>query len=144
MPQDTPSRKLDQYIVRFPDGMRDRLKDAAAENGRSLNAEIVKRLERTIAWDAFQAEHHSYFADLQRAAGDEVPLDAQLDADTEAEFSLNAPPSPKSPDDYGAPLQPGPTAGEIAVQLSKLSEQVSALTEELRASKSGDPPAERR
>lgn len=45
MVQDTPSRKLDQYIVRFPDGMRDQLKKAAKENNRSLNAEIIARLE---------------------------------------------------------------------------------------------------
>ena len=45
MAQDTPSRKLDQYIVRFPDGMRDQLKEAAKENNRSLNAEIIARLE---------------------------------------------------------------------------------------------------
>lgn len=45
MAQDTPSRKLDQYIVRFPDGMRDQLKQAAKENNRSLNAEIIARLE---------------------------------------------------------------------------------------------------
>ena len=45
MPQDTPSRKLDQYIVRFPDGMRDLLKEAAEANNRSMNAEIVARLE---------------------------------------------------------------------------------------------------
>lgn len=43
--QDTPSRKLDQYIVRFPDGMRGQLKKAAKENNRSLNAEIIARLE---------------------------------------------------------------------------------------------------
>lgn len=48
MVQDSPSRKQDQYIVRFPDGMRDTLKEAAAENGRSLNAEIVQRLEASI------------------------------------------------------------------------------------------------
>lgn len=48
MVQDTPSRKLDQYIVRFPDGMRDRLKDEAAKNGRSLNAEIIHRLEGSL------------------------------------------------------------------------------------------------
>ena len=45
MAQDTPSRKLDQYIVRFPDGMRGQLKKAAKENNRSLNAEIIARLE---------------------------------------------------------------------------------------------------
>lgn len=48
MTQDSPSRKLDQYIVRFPDGMRDRLKELAAHNNRSLNAEIVARLERSL------------------------------------------------------------------------------------------------
>jgi plasmid stability protein len=43
-----PSDKLDQYIVRFPDGMRDRLKVAAAANKRSLNAEIISRLEASF------------------------------------------------------------------------------------------------
>ncbi|MCV9909935.1 Arc family DNA-binding protein [Brucella sp. HL-2] len=45
MVQDTPSRKLDQYIVRMPDGMRDRIKAAADKNNRSMNAEIVATLE---------------------------------------------------------------------------------------------------
>lgn len=48
MAQDTPSRKLEQYIVRFPDGMRDRLKFEAAKNGRSLNAEIIQRLRWSL------------------------------------------------------------------------------------------------
>lgn len=45
MAQESKSRKLDQYIVRFPDGMRDRLKANAEANNRSMNAEIVARLE---------------------------------------------------------------------------------------------------
>ncbi|MUZ63473.1 Arc family DNA-binding protein [Agrobacterium vitis] len=49
MVQDSHSRKLDQYIIRFPDGMRDRLKQEAAENNRSLNAEIIHRLEQSFA-----------------------------------------------------------------------------------------------
>jgi plasmid stability protein len=49
MAQDTPSRKLDQYVVCFPDGMRDRLKEAAAANNRSMNAEIVARLKSSGA-----------------------------------------------------------------------------------------------
>lgn len=48
MAQDTPSRKLDQYIVRFPDGMRDDLKKLAERNGRSLNAEIIHRLAESM------------------------------------------------------------------------------------------------
>jgi hypothetical protein len=35
----------------MPDGMRDRLKAAAAENNRSLNAEIVARLEKSLDGD---------------------------------------------------------------------------------------------
>lgn len=44
-----PSDKLDQYIVRFPDGMRDLLKSEAEKNGRSMNAEIITRLEASLA-----------------------------------------------------------------------------------------------
>jgi hypothetical protein len=35
----------DKYIVRLPEGMRDQIKDAAKEHGRTMNAEIVARLE---------------------------------------------------------------------------------------------------
>lgn len=38
----------DKYVLRFPDGMRDRLKDEAAKNGRSLNAEIIQRLSESL------------------------------------------------------------------------------------------------
>jgi len=44
-PTNYPSDAADKYVLRFPDGMRDRLKQAAAANNRTLNAEIVKRLE---------------------------------------------------------------------------------------------------
>lgn len=37
-------RGADQYTVRFPDGLRDRIRVAADANGRSMNAEIVARL----------------------------------------------------------------------------------------------------
>ena len=45
MGDDYPSRKMDQFVVRLPDGMRDRIKDAAEANGRSMNSEIVAALE---------------------------------------------------------------------------------------------------
>jgi len=44
-----PSDKLDQYIVRFPEGMRDKIKAAAEAKGRSMNAEIITRLEASLA-----------------------------------------------------------------------------------------------
>ena len=43
------SRSLDQYIVRFPDGMRPRIKAAADANARSMNAEIVAALQSHFA-----------------------------------------------------------------------------------------------
>lgn len=43
-----PSDQADKVLVRMPDGMRDRLKDAAKANNRTMNAEIVARLESTF------------------------------------------------------------------------------------------------
>lgn len=43
-----PSRTAEQFVVRFPDGMRDRIKEAADANNRSMNAEIVDRLEASL------------------------------------------------------------------------------------------------
>ena len=40
-----PSQVADKYVVRFPDGMRDRIAEVAKANGRSMNAEIISRLE---------------------------------------------------------------------------------------------------
>lgn len=41
-------------MVRFPDGMRDRIRDAADANGRSMNAEIIHRLKETLDMDAYE------------------------------------------------------------------------------------------
>lgn len=38
------SRNSDQFNLRFPTGIRERLKAIAAQNGRSLNSEIVYAL----------------------------------------------------------------------------------------------------
>ncbi|MBS3849711.1 Arc family DNA-binding protein [Devosia sp. BSSL-BM10] len=40
-----PSEQADKYLLRLPEGMRDQLKSAAAQNNRSMNAEIVARLQ---------------------------------------------------------------------------------------------------
>ncbi|NEJ20083.1 Arc family DNA-binding protein [Rhizobium leguminosarum] len=41
----------DRYIVRMPDGMRDRIKEEAALNRRSMNAEIIYQLSRVYGAD---------------------------------------------------------------------------------------------
>ncbi|OUM01781.1 Arc family DNA-binding protein [Variovorax sp. JS1663] len=38
----------DKYIVRFPEGMRERIAEVAKANNRSMNAEIVARLESSF------------------------------------------------------------------------------------------------
>ena len=43
-----PSRLQDQFVVRLPDGMRELIKASAEENNRSMNAEIVARLEQSF------------------------------------------------------------------------------------------------
>jgi plasmid stability protein len=40
------SRTADKYLVRLPDGLRDRIALRAVQKHRSMNAEIVHRLER--------------------------------------------------------------------------------------------------
>jgi plasmid stability protein len=48
MSAEYPSRTLDKIVIRLPDGMRDRLAEAAAANKRSVNAEVVARLQQTL------------------------------------------------------------------------------------------------
>ena len=40
-----PSETQERFIIRFPDGMRDRITEAAKDANRSMNAEIVSRLQ---------------------------------------------------------------------------------------------------
>ena len=59
-----PSRTAEQFVVRLPDGMRDRIGEAAKANNRSMNAEIVARIE-----DSFKAQAEVPFemvSELQR------------------------------------------------------------------------------
>lgn len=52
MAQNTENRALnDKFMLRLPDGMRDRIKAAAEHNNRSMNAEIVMALEYWLEAD---------------------------------------------------------------------------------------------
>ena len=48
MPQERSPQPQDKYVVRFPDGLRETLKREAERNNRSLNAEIIARLEASF------------------------------------------------------------------------------------------------
>lgn len=43
-----PSETKDRFMVRLPDGMRNRIAKASEEAGRTMNAEIVARLEASF------------------------------------------------------------------------------------------------
>lgn len=42
------SRTADKFVVRLPDGMREQIADVARESHRSMNSEIIARLEQSL------------------------------------------------------------------------------------------------
>ncbi|MQX63624.1 Arc family DNA-binding protein [Sinorhizobium meliloti] len=54
MAAERPGRGSDQFPLRLPDGMRDRIKRHAEANGRSMNSEIVSLIEAAL-WEADMA-----------------------------------------------------------------------------------------
>ena len=48
-PRQPAGRGSDQFVIRFPEGMRDRIAKLAAANGRSMNAELIDRIEKSMA-----------------------------------------------------------------------------------------------
>ena len=70
----SPSRTQDQFIVRLPDGMRDRIKLAADANNRSMNAEIVAALEDKFPNDT-ALDGVSYALTSLKLALHDSPLD---------------------------------------------------------------------
>lgn len=42
------SRNSNKFVVRLPDGLRDRVREVARENRRSMNSEIVKIIEDAV------------------------------------------------------------------------------------------------
>lgn len=53
---DEERKKQAQFIVRLPEGLRDRLKKVAEANKRSMNAEVIQALEFHIEGEEYQ-EH---------------------------------------------------------------------------------------
>lgn len=53
-------------MLRFPDGMRERLKQHAADHGRSLNAEIIRRLQTTLEMDGYIPEINAHIASVDK------------------------------------------------------------------------------
>lgn len=43
------SRTADKFVVRLPDGMRERVAEVARKNHRSMNSEIIARLDESMS-----------------------------------------------------------------------------------------------
>lgn len=65
------SRESDKFIVRLPDGMRDRIKVAADANGRSMNAEIVATLREAYPAPIENSDIIELFEALPKEAQEE-------------------------------------------------------------------------
>ena len=48
--------KPDKLMVRLPEGLRQKIKIAAAENGRTMNAEVVYHLKRAYSTENEKAD----------------------------------------------------------------------------------------
>ncbi|WP_197730251.1 Arc family DNA-binding protein [Rhizobium ruizarguesonis] len=73
---------VDQFQLRLPSGLRERIKSHAEAHGRSMNTEIVRLLE-----DAFISESYAETMEqlavekqLQRKADNAASIDARLSA----------------------------------------------------------------
>lgn len=65
-----PSDNVDKLLLRFPEGMRDRIKEAAEKSGRSMNAEVVTRLEFALEHDIWEREKFIRLLDKKQAVLD--------------------------------------------------------------------------
>jgi hypothetical protein len=77
-----PGRGSDQFPLRLPDGMRERIKEASDQNGRSMNAEIISTLEKAFPkrTEDFGAMFLRLFNELMEIAdqGEEAKLKARI------------------------------------------------------------------
>jgi hypothetical protein len=75
----SPSELADKFMLRMPDGFRDRLAEAAAANKRSMNSEIIARLETTFNHDAHVSFDTRQNAPPDRAGITDERLNSLLD-----------------------------------------------------------------
>lgn len=68
MAKPVSSRGSDQFVVRFPEGLRDEIKRLADRNGRSMNSEIIERLLYSLRspYEYPQMDRESFNAIIDR------------------------------------------------------------------------------
>jgi hypothetical protein len=74
--------KSDGFMLRFPDGMREMVKDRAESNGRSMNAEIVAAIESALSSPDLSS------GDLRRLLDEERAFNSKISNLLESQFDL--------------------------------------------------------
>lgn len=75
---DYPSQTQDKFVLRLPDGMRDRIKAAASESGRSMNGEIVAVLEEKFPAPTPQLSFGQFVQQARESKGLTIEQVAEL------------------------------------------------------------------
>ncbi|KAB8060443.1 Arc family DNA-binding protein [Janthinobacterium sp. FT14W] len=120
----------DKYIVRFPDGMRDRIAAAAKANNRSMNAEIVKCLEwalNVIGEPTSQPNIPNVTGDIPFTMAQDIArlaIDAEVSFDEMLARTFVAGLHKDAPQVVYIPILPGVTASEIKSVLREAGEFV--------------------
>lgn len=58
------SREHDKFVVRLPEGLRPEIAAVARLNHRSMNGEIINRLQRTLVLEQIQDKQSELIAQL--------------------------------------------------------------------------------
>lgn len=75
---DTPTRDQNKFIVRMPEGMRERLRREAEISGRSMNTEIIVRLEQSLDGAFVDMSTIGFIAMIKRLEATTHTLEALL------------------------------------------------------------------
>lgn len=73
-----PSDAADKFLLRLPNGMREQISEAAKAAGRSMNAEIISRLQLTFETPEVPASMRTAGDKERRLLGRRNQLDQQL------------------------------------------------------------------
>lgn len=73
--------EADKFMIRLPEGMRGRLADAAKANNRSMNAEVVARLEKTLTEESLslkEAPDSALYGEIAQRAGENFTVEITI------------------------------------------------------------------
>ncbi|GLS88272.1 hypothetical protein GCM10010873_32460 [Cypionkella aquatica] len=90
---DSTSRESDKFMLRLPDGMRERIKAYADSNRRSMNAEIIARITESLDADlAIAVVRVDFFASAEDLwlAADRLSNMAQMARDRAIVVAMEA------------------------------------------------------